>query len=112
LDAIKLIAVQMIGGSAEGMEGKAIGGVACDSYMEALLSPIFGPVLLGTNYEPANGRQTTDYTLCRWRFTIINRAVRQELLARLEAKAAEAERKRSQGPQRGQRKSSRNSSGI
>lgn len=93
-DAIKLVAGQMIDAQAPGVEdGRAFAGTACDNYMELLLEPLFGKILMGVNNEPANGRQTTDHQLGRWRFTFLCKSVRDELLKRLEFENNEILRK-------------------
>ena len=105
LDCAYLIAVQMIGGNAEGFDGKAIKGTMCDDFAEKLLAPIFGPITRGVDNAPVNGQsQITDLTLSRWRFTIFNSEIRAELLRRLEHERQEVDRKEAASLERQEKK--------
>jgi len=105
MDCAYLIAVQMIGGNAEGFDGKAIKGTMCDDFAEKLLSPIFGPITRGVDNAPVNGKsQITDFTLSRWRFTIFNPEIKAELLRRLEHDRQEVDRKEAASLERQEKK--------
>ena len=55
---------------------------------------MIGPILTGVdNHQVLNNAQITDHHLSRWRFTFITEEIKEELLARLEAKELEADRK-------------------
>ena len=87
LDAVKLIAAQMLGSSDDerffDFYGISVPGTTCDSYMELLLSPIFGEILR----KAKDKKEMTQYVLNRWRWTYITKEVRQHFLDKEEERA-------------------------
>ena len=87
LDAVKLIAAQMLGSSDDerffDLYGISVPGTPCDSYMELLLSPIFGEILR----KAKDKKEMTQYVLNRWRWTLITKDVRLHFLDKEEARA-------------------------
>ena len=92
LEACYLIAFQIISGNNEDFD--TIQGVADDHYMQQLLEPIFGPILMGTKNEIAGNKKTTDLCLNRWRACFVSsRGVRKKLLDRKLADEEETKQK-------------------
>ena len=86
-DAVKLTAAQTLG-SSDGERffdfyGISVPGTPCDSYMELLLSPIFGEILR----KAEDKKEMTQYVLNRWRWTLITKDVRRHFLDKEEARA-------------------------
>jgi hypothetical protein len=91
LDSVKLIAAQMLGSSDDerffDFYGISVPGSPCDTYMELLLSPIFGEIFRKAEDKKACKNEMTQYVLNRWRWTLITKDVRRHFLDKEEARA-------------------------
>ena len=86
MDCCHLIAIQMINGTADGIDtNDVIQGTQCDTFAKNLLFPLLGELRAGVNNTPVKeGNQITNLSLHRWRFTFLTSQVRTIVLKRKE----------------------------